>query len=177
MSNKGITFQNTVDFLEGEIFVEEHVEERKKDASQGNVDANYEKVDVEFFVGRDQIQKEEYNLTHHDFISGGFKVEESWTNKISYQAKVIEIGLDYVICECLVDKEGREFEVREFGKVLFKHLEGLKENTPVMLVYKERPGSMRFDVYNGEYLVDMKLFELNDLYAGLENSELTKPIK
>ncbi len=129
------------------------------------------------FVSTGIEQKMEHSLTGQDFIRGGFLASESWTKVESFQARIIEIDKNIVVCECIIDKENKEFEIREFRRELFNHLGELKVNMPLILICKERAGSARIDIKSGKNIVDMNFFELKELYNGLENSALTQPFK
>lgn len=105
-----------------------------------------------------------------------FMAYENWDKTINVNSKIIQSSKDFVICECLVDKEHNIFEKMSFPRHLFNHIEDLKINPYVILTIQSKTGSTRIDVINGEKLVDKKVFELNEEWAELDDKDFNKPL-
>lgn len=106
----------------------------------------------------------------------GYVSGENWNKVINLHSKVAQITKDIVSCECLIDKENQIFEVRNFTKEMFSHLDNLFEGKLILVSIKTKPGSSRIDIHNGDGLVDENLFNLEDEWKDLENSGLDKPL-
>ena len=172
------TFTPILDPVEerkNDMFTKSLFENTEELGSSSDVEVSSEKTDAKLYIEAKSEQKQEYSLTSLDFFQGGFTTLESWTKVESFQARIVEIDEVFIACECIIDKENQEFEVRDFRRVLFSHLGKLKEHMPLLLVFKERPGSARLDIFDGKDIVDNRLFEIEDYFQGLENSALTKP--
>ena len=111
----------------------------------------------------------------------GFFVREPWDMELNIQSRVIQYSNTFVSCECLIDKENKVFEVRNFPRHLFDHISGLEQKPYVLVAIKSKVGSIRIDIADGSKLVDKKFFELNDEWDNLDDSDfnvtLDKPIR
>jgi len=110
------------------------------------------------------------------FKTKGFIAQENWEKTINVNSKIIQSNSDYIICECLIDREKRIFEKRSFPKHLFEHIENIKKKPFVVLSIKTKIGSTRIDVIKGEHLVDKKAFELNEEWEKIEGKDFNQPL-
>jgi len=111
----------------------------------------------------------------------GFIGNEHWEKTLNISSRIANFNNDYVVCECLIDKEKKIFEQRSFPRYLFNHIENIKSNPYVLLSIQSKTGSTRIDVIKGNNLVDKKAFELKDEWDNLDgkgfNQPLDKPIQ
>jgi hypothetical protein len=116
------------------------------------------------------------NFINELFKTRGFIANEFWSTTINVNSKIIKTDNDFVICECLIDKENKIFEKRSFPRYLFNHIENVKTNPYVILSIKSKIGSTRIDVLNGSNLVDKNAFDLNDEWNKLEGYDFNQPL-
>lgn len=108
---------------------------------------------------------------HRDVI-----LNEKWDSTQTVQSKIIHFTESEVFVDCLIDIENRIFEHRSFPMGLFTHISNLKVEKPILIKTKQRPGSIRIDVYPGEGIVKMENFKINDLWDDLIGSGLDKKL-
>jgi len=110
------------------------------------------------------------------FKTKGFIGNECWEKTLNISSRIASFNNDYVLCECLIDKENKIFEKRSFPRYLFNHIEDIKNNPYVILSIQSKIGSTRIDVIKGANLVDKKLFDLKDEWAKFEGSDFNQPL-
>lgn len=115
-------------------------------------------------------------LTTQSFENNGFISAESWDETITLSARILQITTSTISCECIIDKENKEFEIRNFPKNLFSHL-NLDSTKFIIIKLKNKPGSMRIDIFNGDKIIDKSIFDTKDIWDDLENSGLDKPFQ
>lgn len=111
------------------------------------------------------------NLSHRDFI-----MNESWDKTLNISSRIMHITKDSVSCECVIDRENKVFQTRQFPRELFEHIEPLESQRLVIIKIRSKIGSSRIDIYNGENLVDASLFEIKDNWDSLKDSDLHTPL-
>jgi hypothetical protein len=119
---------------------------------------------------------EGHNLVKQTFDKNGFISSEAWEQSITLQARILEHNSEIISCECLINQENKEFELREFPAYLFANL-NLKSTEFVLIKLRQKPGSSRIDIYNGEKIINKSIFEINNLWDDLENSGLDEPLQ
>lgn len=82
---------------------------------------------------------------------GGF--QEYWSFSENIMSRILEVGYDYVILECMVDEEQRVIQNRRFERVLFENAVPLKQYQVVLLQIFKRPGEFKVKISNGEKLL------------------------
>lgn len=112
-----------------------------------------------------------------DFLRNFYKgkdvvLNESWDITETIQGKIVHFNEDEIFVDCLVDLEKRVFEHRVFQKDLFKNISNITADKPVLIKTRMKAGSFRIDVYPGEGIVDLNLFELNEDWEELRGSGL-----
>ncbi len=110
------------------------------------------------------------------FKNKGFIANEHWEKTININSRIAKYDNDYVICECLIDKENQVFEQRSFPRYLFDHIENLNLKPYVLLSIQSKIGSIRINVLKGDNLVDKKAFELKDEWDNLDGKDFNQPI-
>jgi hypothetical protein len=132
-----------------------------------------------------EVSKLDKNLRHENYISleqevltqfipRNFIAYEEWVNIENIFARILSKSDDIVSCECLIDKENLEFQIRNFPIILFKNI-NMKINEFVLITIKTKEGSSRIDIRNGNGIVDETYFDINDEWEELRNSGLDKP--
>lgn len=99
-------------------------------------------------------------------------LKEKWDVSENVQGKVISVNESDVSVDCLVDIESKTFQYRTFPINLFKHINGLSQDKMVIIKTRMKAGAMRVDVYNGEGIVNDKLFKQKDNWNSLVGSGL-----
>jgi len=97
-------------------------------------------------------------------------------------SKIISIRSKKILCDCLIDVKNRIFETRSFPKDLFR--ENIKLNDYIQINAKKtknpNSNSLCFEVcYKIEFDLESQkqVFDLNDGWKDLKNSNLTKQIE
>jgi len=150
-------------------------------SSELNSDVSAKKEKQEDLKRTTDFSAEENNYIAELFKMKGFIGNEHWERTININSRITRFNNDYVLCECLIDKEKKIFEQRSFPRYLFNHIENIKSNPYVLLSIQSKTGSTRIDVIKGANLVDKKAFELKDEWDKLDgkgfNQPLDKPIQ
>lgn len=122
------------------------------------------------------LQSEEFSISLSELQQRGFVTNESWESIEQIQAKIIQSNKEIVHCECLLDKETLFFQVRKFPISLFSHLE-LYNGKPIIIKIRNKAGASRMDILEGKGIVNTDLFDLNDSWEELRDSELDAPFQ
>lgn len=141
-----------------------------------NPEASSEKEKHEDLKNATDISSVENSIIAELFKLKGFIGNEHWDKTLNISSRIASFNNDYVLCECLIDKENKIFEQRSFPRYLFNHIENIKHNPYVLLSIQSKIGSTRIDVIKGANLVDKKAFELNDEWEKLEGKEFNQPL-
>ncbi len=99
-------------------------------------------------------------------------LKEKWDVSENVQGKVISVNESAVSVDCLVDIESKTFQYRTFPINLFNHINGLSQDTKVVIKTRMKAGAIRVDVYHGEGIVNDKLFKQKDNWNSLIGSGL-----
>lgn len=100
-------------------------------------------------------------------------VLKNWKNIENFPGRVIEVNDEYVVLECLVDKENRIYEERIFKKSLFNNY-NLKETEYFYLRLFERQNEMLFQIHNTPGLILESDFPKLDFVKEFSKSKLFK---
>ena len=104
-------------------------------------------------------------------------VNEHWDfPSTNIQSRIVDVTKDTVVCDCLIDQENNIFETRQYPRILFENLKELKKNSYALISIKIKAGSSRIDVYEGNNLVDKKIFKVSDEWAQDDFSDLNTPL-
>jgi radical SAM superfamily enzyme YgiQ (UPF0313 family) len=105
-------------------------------------------------------------------------LNENWEVNESIQGKILSFDKYEVYVDCLIDLEKNVIQSRRFPINLFNNLSKIDKNIPVLIKTKLKPGAIRIDVYSGEGIVNLDVFEINDNWDSLSgknlDSKLTK---
>ncbi|MEA3448487.1 MAG: hypothetical protein U9Q98_08590 [Bacteroidota bacterium] len=97
-----------------------------------------------------------------------------WNNSENIHARLIEVTGTTVVLECLVDKENKIYEEREFDKDLFDGYE-IKEGYFFLLRFYTRKNEMKLEVHdNKSGLVKDEHFKSINLYEAFKNNPIFK---
>jgi len=103
-------------------------------------------------------------------------LNEKWDVSENVQGKVVSVNESGVYVDCLVDVELKTFQHRAFPINLFKHINGLSQDKMVIIKTRLKAGAIRVDVYNGEGIVNGKLFKQKDSWDSLVGSGLDEKL-
>jgi hypothetical protein len=107
-------------------------------------------------------------ISHKVIKQRGFFTNETWTTTHLLSARIIKLSKDSVQCECIVSKQDKIIQVRQFPKDLFSHIYPLKEGCFVKLKISYKPGSVRTDIIDGKGLDIESDFEPFDIWDQLK---------
>lgn len=99
-------------------------------------------------------------------------IKESWEVSENIHGKIVHTGDHEVYVDCLIDISNKVFEHRAFPRNLFEHLNNLEEGIPVFIKTRSKIGSTRIDIYPGEGLVDLSVFDQKEGWEELEGTGL-----
>lgn len=97
------------------------------------------------------------------FRHRGFLSNEPWDSVQNFQGRVVKSEGSLVTCELLLDKNNVYIESRVFSKNLFSHISNLNNNPFVIVTLKEKQGSSRIDIIDGEMQVQKEYFATKNL--------------
>ncbi len=110
-------------------------------------------------------------ITNRIFRQRGFIAFENWTGSFYISSKVINVQKEFVQCECIISKESKILQVREFPILLFNHIFPLQSGTLVKIKISQKPGSTRTDIIDGKGLGIEKDFEIFNIWDQLKDFE------
>lgn len=99
-------------------------------------------------------------------------LNENWEVNENVQGKILSFDENEVYVDCLIDLEKNVIQSRKFPISLFKNLSHIDKNKPVLIKTRLKPGAIRIDVYSGEGIVNLKVFEINDQWDSLKGKNL-----
>lgn len=130
-------------------------------------------LDLEIFDRSEaSIFEDSKNFFEDLFIGKEIILNENWNVNESIQGKILSIDENLVYVDCLMDLENKIFQSRSFPKELFTHLTNLKIQKPVLIKTKLKPGSIRIDIFPGDGIVDLKVFETEEKWKSLRGKNL-----
>lgn len=138
-----------------------------------NVEVN--KIELEDWGSTTLATFDEDHFIKQLFENRGFYLNENWTKTFNVQGRILKATKLKIFVECIIDKQNKKFQVREFPTDLFFKFNSVKQGTLVLLKISSKPGSSRIDVYDGKGLVNKELFKLKDAWDELEDSGLDEP--
>lgn len=134
-----------------------------------NINTKKREVEVSDF------DKDELDIFTQLFRNKGGYIKEKWTVEATIQSRIVKITADVIFVDCLINKESKIFELREYPVILFSHIEKLNIGSPVLIRIGMKRGSSKIDVYDGRGVVDLALFTLNDEWEKLRDYNLDTP--
>jgi hypothetical protein len=99
-------------------------------------------------------------------------LNEHWEVNESIQGKILKSNEKEVFVDCLIDFDAKIIQSRKFPIILFQNLSEIVPNKPVLIKTKTMKGSIRIDVYSGEGIVNLDVFEFNDKWDSLRGKKL-----
>ena len=84
-------------------------------------------------------------------LKEGFIPNENWSKVQLISGRVVKVTKNDVSCECIfyVD-DHKEYQIRNFSKTLFEHIEPLKEGKLIKIKISQKAGSFRIDIIDGK---------------------------
>lgn len=150
---------------------------KETDASQ---DSFTEQNSVEINFSANELGssiEDSSSLLSNTFRQRNVILNEKWDFSENVQGRITSVNEKEVCLDCLIDIDNRTFQHRVFPFNLFKHIKGLQKNKTVIIKTKTKAGSVRIDVFPGDGIVDVKLFNLKDKWDSLSNSGLDEKLK
>lgn len=154
---------------------------KSSEITDKGIEFSQDRSDAELSLGLEDensfpTEDNESNAIFNHFRKNvGFLSGEVWNKITNIPSRVVDIKQNFVYCECVTDRQNQVFETRIFDKSHFSHIENLIIGKPILIRTKEKPGAIRIDIIEGENLVDLRLFEVEDLLIELKDLDLGKP--
>lgn len=115
-------------------------------------------------VTSDVINVEKVELTEGTYI-------QNWKNIFNLSARVLDFDYDVVLLECLIDKESRLYEEREFKRSIFKGYD-IEKGSLFKVCYYERDNQCMIEIKNTTGLVADDDFPKSNLAEKFKNLKL-----
>lgn len=112
-----------------------------------------------------------------EIVDKKIDLSDNWEISETIQAKILYFDAYEVYVDCLIDSENNVVQSRKFPITLFKSLPQIKEGKPVLIKNRLKPGAIRIDVYPGEGIVKMEVFEINENLESLRGANLDCRLK
>ncbi|WP_457654109.1 hypothetical protein [Rhodocaloribacter sp.] len=103
-------------------------------------------------------------------------VAETWEEYLNIDARVLEVGDDWVRMDCLLDRESKYFEERVFERLLVEGAGPLHEGKYVLIRIRQRKGKQVVTFHDGGKCVRKDAFEDYSMFKDLLDEELQKPL-
>ena len=110
-------------------------------------------------------------------LKGFAGVRETWDDCTSIDARIIEIGEEWVRLDCLVDSENQVFQERVFQRGLLEGALPMRVGAYVLIRVFTSPGKIKHTFDDGEKLVRKKFFEDDSWFADLEDVSLDEMLR
>lgn len=120
---------------------------------------------------KEQLEKELYERSLFERIINQkeFIKNEKWLPPEDINSRIIKEGDNSIFCECILDRENKIFEIREFNKLLFQHIKNIKFGKPIKIRYLEKAGSARIDIIDGDgFGIEKEFEDLQDSWDDLK---------
>lgn len=105
-----------------------------------------------------------------------FQAFEHWESKTSLDGIVADVTNESVTVKCLLDEDKGVFQNRVFPKDLFKNINGLEIDYPIIIKINSKPGKISIVILDGTGIVDLAPFNLDVDLKDLIESNLGQPI-
>ena len=140
----------------------------EKSFAQRNNEKNGEIYSKTFVLSENDPEIHTEIITKSIFQQKGFISNESWSGSFFISSKVIKIQKEYIECECIISKESKIIQTRQFPILLFSHISQLQVGALMKIKISQKPGSTRTDIIDGKGLGIEKDFELFNIWDQLE---------
>lgn len=132
-----------------------------------------EEIDLDSLVKPYVFSNEDSGAFFKNVLRGKETVlNENWEVNENIQGKILSFDQNEVYVDCLIDLEKSVIQSRRFPINLFKNLSKIDKNKPVLIKTRLKPGAIRIDVYSGEGIVNLEVFEVNDKWELLRGKNL-----
>ena len=132
-----------------------------------------EEIDTDSLAKPYQFSSEDSGAFFKNVLRGKDTVlNENWEVNENIQGKILSFDQNEVYVDCLIDLEKNVIQSRRFPISLFKNLSKIDKNKPVLIKTRLKPGAIRIDVYSGEGIVNLEVFEINDQWESLRGKNL-----
>ena len=103
-------------------------------------------------------------------------LNENWVAEQAIQGIITCVDDQNVYVDCLIDFGNKVIQNRIFSRYLFENLLLIETKTPVIIKTRQKPGSIRIDVYPGKGIVDMDYFVTAKSWDSLKGKNLDKKL-
>jgi len=132
-----------------------------------------ENIDLDSFTKAYEFSLEDSSAFLRNVLRGKETIlNENWDFNENIQGKILSFNENEVYVDCLIDLEKNVIQSRKFPITLFNNLAKIDKNKPVLIKTRLKPGAIRIDVYSGEGIVNLDVFEINDKWDSLRSKNL-----
>lgn len=132
-----------------------------------------ENIDVDSLTKAYEFSLEDSSAFLKNVLRGKETIlNENWVVNENIQGKILSFNENEVYVDCLIDPEKNVIQSRKFPITLFNNLTKIDKNKPVLIKTRLKPGAIRIDVYSGEGIVNLDVFEINDKWDSLRSKNL-----
>lgn len=110
------------------------------------------------------------------FISSFGNEFTNWRNIENISSKIIEIGEEQIIVECLIDKETLHYQRRSLNKSLFKYIEDLSPGKLILIRVYEYPPETKFRIEDGTGIINDSDFQITGLFKNIHKAKMFSTI-
>lgn len=158
------------DFSESSYLLEDR-EEEENDVLKISTKEN--DIDLDFLNRSYEKSFEDSSSFLNNFFRGKDPIlNENWEVNENIQGRILSFDENEVYVDCLIDLEKNIIQSRRFPITLFNNLSRISENKPVLIKTRLKPGAIRIDVYSGEGIVNLEVFEMNNEWDSLRGKNL-----
>lgn len=151
--------------------------EPEDDATDLKVVTPESSVDIFYVKGSFiNLTENEVNLDKPFHVPTTIPEAETWEDYDHVDARILEIGDDWVRMDCLIDRNSREFEERTFERLLVEGAGSLYVGKYVVITIRRRTGKQVVTFHDGEKTVNRENFEDYSMFENLLDDDLQKPL-
>ena len=109
--------------------------------------------------------------------TGFVGVNETWDDYTNVDARIVEVGEDWVRLDCLVDSENQVFQERTFQRRLLEGALPVRTGAYVLIRIFTSPGKIKHTFTDGEKYVRKEFFEDDSWFVDLEDAGLDEMLR
>jgi hypothetical protein len=111
-----------------------------------------------------------------DLIIGHLNIiQEKWDYIENIDSQILEISDEYVILNCLIDKEKRIYQQRSFKKIFLNNI-NLEINQLVIIRIFGRAGEIRYKFEDGNNIIPSEYFDFPDDFEDFDDISFGKSL-
>jgi hypothetical protein len=141
--------------------------DRRTGSGSTSFDIEEEKIETQFEPGEDWIDHTEKAQPSTGFTAAVFS--ENWPDSDNLDARILEVGDEFVKLDVLLDRASRQIETRVYRRELLEGAVTLEAGNYVLVRIFRGRGKIKFTFNNGNDIVDKEVFENLSRFDDLED--------